>query len=274
MAAAVTGAVIILLAAVLPRASEPKYKGVCLTTWTENYAEGQPGSGVAIQAIGTKGIPFFLQMIQAKDSVMKRRLLRVLPIQVTSAVGQRSDVHQQLLGWKGFEALGTVATSAVPELALLANDPRTSQAATLALAGIGSSGYEVLTNLLSHTNSQMRFHATMAFAYARSIPEHVVVALSRRLNDQDHIVRWAAAKALADSAAQPTVAVPALIEALQDTNRAVRFNVLEALGKYGQEATPAIGAIRVLTNDPDRLVRQAAFSALDKIQSKATTQEC
>jgi len=117
------------------RPNEPSYRGRTLTDWLQTDENGKrlgptsqhyylivTNSMVAIQAIGTNGIPTLLKLIQAHDSKPKIVLLSWLAHQRWLHTRVLPDWEKHNMGIRGLRILGTNAASAVPALIQLTHD--------------------------------------------------------------------------------------------------------------------------------------------------------
>jgi hypothetical protein len=203
----------ILASALWPEPPEPVYKDRKLS----EYIKGAAKRGVflnsdlhAIEAIGTNGIPFYLQWIRYRPGVLKRAEIQL-------AVKSRKWFHVKwpasdagaMRAWYAHFALaqlGERAAPAIPQfLAFVTNSPpRLSKAAVLpsdgsaaveGLANIGPPALPAYLSLLTNADPQVR-----AFAIGQSerfhINNSVISQLRSSLEDPDGRVRLSATNAL------------------------------------------------------------------------------
>lgn len=246
------------------RDREPSYEGVSLTTWLQRYCADEGSAEHAIRAIGTNAVPFLRNLVRSQDSVLRKRLSQALLWLDASEFDINSALQKQFLACAGFRALGTTGVSAIPDLWVLVGNTNTSGVASLALAGMGSNGVQVLSQSL--TNRDPAIRCAIATALGKTSGDQTAAAgiLAKTTKDAHHAVRWAAVRALGSMEAHSALAVTVLSDTANDTNRIVRRAALEALGNLGGLARSAEGVIRGATNDPDPFVRKTAIEALAK----------
>jgi HEAT repeat protein len=137
-----------------------------------------------------------------------------------------------------------------------------------ALAKIGGKDERVipaLTKELKHSDSEMRFFATISLAYiATNWLEHPIIGpqiietLTSSLQDRAGNVRGAAAVGLGYCGAAAKAQVPQLVDRLSDTDGNTRMHALRALVSIGAETNLILPYIQKLTADPDSEVRAYA----------------
>ena len=157
------------------RAKEPTYRGHSLSYWVDNrkeFLKTQPYSSetdefaIALRAIGTNAIPWLLAWIRCEPNPVPMDIVRRVrwsywstPLGHFIMYGsgfRNSRAENALLA---FEALGTNAAAAVPDLTSMMKDsshPLTSTRATMALGNLGSSGFPALADALFSTNQRER----------------------------------------------------------------------------------------------------------------------
>ena len=111
------------------RRVEPVYNGKPLTSWAQQYGSNN-WSGrkelareaeFAVQQIGTNAIPFLLDLMQARDSNLKKRLRQHVPRKWHDPLHLNDNSGKvRRMGAHGLAALGTNAPAAVPALVELA----------------------------------------------------------------------------------------------------------------------------------------------------------
>jgi len=124
-------AAIVLAALLWPREREPEYDGELLSVWLRRYktyervdAPSANEALTAIRQIGTNAIPWLTKWVVFEPSKTKLQLLRYIekfpsnlqrPLQALIGVDWKAYSRQEL-ATLGFQALGSQARSAVPEL--------------------------------------------------------------------------------------------------------------------------------------------------------------
>jgi hypothetical protein len=256
------GAVLVVILAFLgwkvARPVEPTYEGKPLKDWLEGHVASSSANppynsaswhkaDTALRHIGTNAIPTLLNMIRAKDSPLKLKLLdwsrkqRVVKIRYRYALPQNEEAEY------AFETLGTNAASAVPGLIKIYQDAvsRESQRCSArALGYIGRPAQAALPALfknLTHTNGDVRFDAVSAVYGIGGEPNVVVPALRSLLKDPMINVRWNAVAALRNFESRARSAVPELLQALEDPanigNNTLREQIETALWQIAPEKT-------------------------------------
>jgi HEAT repeat protein len=236
--------------------AEPVYKGKRLSEWLKPLfymetrspaiwtaeATRQRMANEAVLQAGTNAIPTLLRLLQAKDSPLKTKLLRlvakqhVIEFDYTPACAWNNEAELR------FEQLGPCAQSAVPALIEIANQniSMSSQALTFSVLGsIGPSAEEAVPMLLhwaTNTNEYVRSSAIGALGMIHSSPDQVV---------------------------------PVLLDALQDLKPDVRYQAANALGEFGYDAIHAVPVLVALTKDPDEVMRKCVAQALKAIDPEA-----
>ncbi len=263
--------IVALLAAVivLMRSSEPRARGRSLSSWVNSL----PGTGTAPRAaaaalreIGTNAIPPLLQLLRTKDSPEISKLNELLRKQSLIRFHFREASEKRAKAVAGFNALGSIAKPAIPELVELFNDPESALPALRALNEIGPDAVLPLTQALSHTNSEVRdLAADLLSRHGAAHPKIAVPALLQAMRDPDEFVRSTAAKSLCRIEHDPGKVIPALIARLEDPSRVVGVAVAECLGEFGAEAKSAVPAlVKRIERNPGELL--SIIPALAKIQ--------
>jgi hypothetical protein len=154
--------------------------------------------------------------------------------------------------------------------------------AAWSLAAIGADSVPPLMEMLTNSDPQLRYRATVALGMMGEPAEPAVPVLLKMLADPDVKTRQEAAEALGCIGQQPDLVVPALMDTFAD--RDVEFTAIESLGAFGERATNAIPALLALlsqtkdesiTHDETReqyMIRYVA-PALDKISPETTKKE-
>jgi HEAT repeat protein len=259
LAAAVTGVVFYYS---LP-SGEPVYQGKTLRSWLEQFGTNHWAAGhggnldrqaeAAIQHIGTNAVPFYLQLLTARESPLKVKLLTLgqkpwlAAFHIPSVAEYRKQLDlRKTLGAYGFVALGEKAKPFIPALIALNNDEvrRTRHLAIFALRCLGPIASEAL-------------------------PEMFVC-----LNDPDFTIRSEAATAVGEIHQESEKSVRILIDFIEKY-RADRINwfpiddAIRSLAKFGAQAKPAAPSLVELLDDPEQGIRGAATNALREIDPDA-----
>lgn len=107
---------------------EPAYKGESLSYWLSRAVDGPKGPKDsectnAVRHIGSNAIPVLLQILRAKDSSFKIKLMDLAARQNFVRVPISSVEEQKQKAAAGFEFLGDLATNALPGLIDISGHP-------------------------------------------------------------------------------------------------------------------------------------------------------
>lgn len=269
------------------RTNEPSYQGRGLSQWLsdiENARDDREPAMNAVRQIGTNAIPYLLGMMRAEDSKLKETCNTLLArahiyrIRIPDANGK----HSRALF--GFEALGCQASSAIPELTVLVNNPKIARLAALALVNISTNGVEAATSGLQSTNALVRretagvlgtmgivrftTNATPArMALLQAQADIAIPPLIRALNDSDELTRARAGTSLGLLGQKPEIVVPALIKNLQETNGwRVPASAAKGLSRFGTNAAAALPALKAIAGHQDSRVRETVTTSIQSIE--------
>jgi hypothetical protein len=236
----------------LLRPNEPSYKGKSLSAWLNAYGYDGIGSGSrdadkAVRQVGTNAIPPLLQMLRASDSPLIARCIELLDRQNLVSFRITPAPEKNFEAYNAFQALGPLASNAVPGLIEIygANISQSSQA--LAAGSLGEIGppakpaIPALLKGLKTTNDLVRLYTVAALNGIHSEPESVVPELVRLLRDSDAEVRMLAAAALGNFGTNAESAVPDLIVMLNDGNGPTREMTTNALKQIDPTAAARAG---------------------------------
>ena len=256
------------------RPREPVYQGKRLREWLEQFDRKAANEDVyaareAVRQMGTNTLPFLLAMLRERDSSLKLRLVRlansqkVFKLRILTAYDRRAWVTA------AFEALGTQAKPAIPELrSLISNDVFASHAVRCLVA----TGVEAIPSLvlaLESPGASARALAAEELGNYHVAAEIAVPALVKRVNDNDAQVRMRVAEALGKIKRQPEIAIPALVSFLRDRDATVRQHAAQALGRAKLQADVSVPALFAALEDPDSGVRHMTIFALSQFGKDA-----
>lgn len=229
---------------------EPSYQGKTITVWLQEASRSADDRELTMRAVremGTNALPFLLREIAQTESPTTSRASAT--VRGVSALQFTTAADRTRAALLGFEALGPVASPAIPALIEMFRDADTSYGghdpafqAGKALIRIGAESFPALIAATTHTNEMIRVHACFTLGYSGKDPG--VEALIGRLKDTSRLVRIRAAIALGYLHARPAVAIPALMASLEDEDSAVRHAAAEALAEFGADAEVAVPALR------------------------------
>ena len=272
------------------RTNVPSYQGRALNQWLsdiENANDDRAAESAknAVRQIGTNAIPYLLDMMRAEDSKLKETLtallarLHIYRIRIADASGKH------LRASIAFEALGPQASSAIPELKALLNNPKTVRCAAVALVYINPDGVEAAATGLQSTNALVRRETTGVLGLLGLVrfttnassarlellrTQTDIAPLVHALSDPDELTRARAATALGLLGLKPDITVPALMRNLAETNGwRVPASAAKGLGRFGTNAATALPALKATAGHQDSRVREAVNSAIEAIESQS-----
>jgi hypothetical protein len=185
----VVGAVVGLIVVGALREREPEYGGKRLSEWVEKtscFVEGSFGKNLVvtppeavdpIRHIGSNALPCLLEWIRYDPPAWKTRLFTIINNTFHCRLEDKRLVRADG-ATTGLIILGNKAHGAIPRLALLMSDTRTTNTAVRATWVLAlmrcpfegndpSSAHAVLVSLLSHPDPGARMAATNALARIR-----------------------------------------------------------------------------------------------------------
>lgn len=235
---------------------EPTYGGKPLTAWAEQYGSNHWSNvdraadreaEFAIRRIGTKAIPFLLDLIQAKDSILKKRLRSLVPQKWHQRLGIDGTSGQtRRIGAHGLAALGTNAPTAVPTLIEFAN---------------------------RHPDEDGRYIAFFALRTLGLAAESAIPLFIQGLTNDVSIIRDEAAICLGGMHHRPEIVVPNLIQYLKFAkSSSSSFECTDAvglLGKFGTNAKASVPIMIELLEHSNPSVRLEATNWLPRIDPEA-----
>lgn len=233
--------------------SEPSYKGRTLTNWLQQYSDASMDetqrlaeARSAVLAIGArKALPKILQLAKTQDDPVSTWTTAKTEEFRISFFHWRSTIDSQLMGFAGFEILGTNAAPAVPELTRLLEDKKQAFTAVRCLINVEKPAEMALCQCLTNPNPDVRRLSLLGLASATDDVEVYLARVRGVLNDSNALVRFAAVQAISEQQNAPELAVPLLIGATRDNDESVASFAVRGLSDFGTNAT---GAYSTLTN--------------------------
>jgi HEAT repeat protein len=254
--------VIALLAWRLLPSQEPAYNGKTLSAWAEQYGSNfwagvndeaaRKEAEIAIRQIGTNAIPYLLDLIRVRDSVVKKKLGAVIPWTWHHGLHLTDNSQRiRIYGAHGFGALGTNATSALVEL------------------------IEVATH---HPDEDGRYAAVVAMWFMGAAAEPAIPFLIRCLTNEVPRIRSTAVFGLGHMQRQPEIIVPILIRHLEfakvssyeGEHEGEQLAAIQSLAQFGTNAKPARLLISFFLTNQNQFTRMFATNALLKIDAETT----
>jgi hypothetical protein len=277
---------VIVLALLPARKSEPTYEGKSLSKWLAGYEIGTSAAeretDQAIRHMGTNTLPYLLPMLWAKDSTAKVWIIENMRRWHIHNFNYTPAITRNERASRAFWALGTIAEPALPSLARDLDNPDKTLRAADVIGTIGPAGLPWLTNALANPNDRVRayviggafgIYATRpADAYKHygiqddesyeRVAAIVMPILMKYLQDPDAGVRAEAVGVLGLYHKNPDRIVPILAALLDDRDENIRLAAARALGRFGRAAAPALPALKAASQSKDYLLRRTAEDAL------------
>ena len=264
---------------------EPRYQGRSLSSWakdlnfyTELSEEPQTNLEIhhkhelavaAVQHIGVRALPTALKLCRAKDSWIKKKLLKDLP----DALNIDSDNwniswsgDKQFDGAKIIQALGPTAEPAIPNLVVLlqSQDSSTANNAIYALWGIGTNALPSLVECLTNKDEKIRRWSARGVGLFRKQARTAVPGLVLCLKDKNAFTRENATRSLGQIGEDAPMVIPALVSCLEETTNYPSYALWWSIGRFGTNAQPAIPTL-VKIIESKRWDYLAALNTLHRI---------
>jgi hypothetical protein len=275
-----------------PDEPEPIYNGKRLSDlleirWTSLGPPGDIGFTAnwediekAVGQIGTNAIPTLLRWSRRSysESSFKLGVMRILVRQKLVKFPFSTGGAWNAAACYGFQALGTNAQAAVPDLIEVAkgHTPGKRTDAVLSLGYIGppaDAAIPTLLHLTSDTNYYVRTVSFASLGRIHSRPDEVVPILLKGLQDTNQRVQMCAAFAFAGYRSNAVSAIPQLIHSLGATPSATNEeSVLRALGSLGPVAEETVPFLLPWTTNADSQIQSAARWAVQRIDPAAATE--
>jgi hypothetical protein len=222
------------------------YQGKPLSGWLDEvwYLDGgvDPEAEKAVRQIGTNAIPYLLELASWRDSSLKAKICDALPENWFVSFATRS-AHNHFSAAFGFDALGSSAKSAVPDLIVLLSDkdPDIRKTAARSFGSIGPGAHDAITDLIKH------------------------------LSDSNQDVSVSAAEALKEIPPKSSDEVSALLQVLNQPPKElfIAIRVMDRLGQFQSGAKAAIPSIVPYLHSQDIATRDCAAKALKRIDAEA-----
>lgn len=210
---------------VLHKPVEPVYQGKRLRVWLQKYQgtnKERPATDEAVRHMGTNSIPTLLNMLCANDPPWRIQLLTWASKQRYLGIHYTNPSVSNEQAFMGFQALGSDAVSAVPELIKILdqNVSESSEnytARTLAVIGPeAKAAVPLLLRAATSTNVSDHSDAIWALGQIHADSDKVIPVLIRALRNPAMQDQLFAAIALGKFQGDAKSAVPALLEALKN----------------------------------------------------------
>jgi HEAT repeat protein len=233
---------------------EPVYDGKPLTFWAQQYGSNN-WSGrkelafeaeFAVRQIGSDAIPLLLDLMQSRDSDLKKKLRQHLPKKWHEPLHLNDNSgKERRIGAHGLAALGTNAPAVVPRLIELATQ---------------------------HPDEDGRYIAVFALRTLGPAAEAAIPFYIQCLTNQDHTIRNEAAVGLALIPRRHETTFPAVFKYLESIETSDGWELSSAIGllwQFGTNAKPAVPRLISWLNDPNPNVRETVTNSLLWIDPEA-----
>jgi len=207
------GAIVVtagVLAVIFRPEREPEYGGKKLSEWVEQLQESTGRSEMkagkqaaeAIQLIGTNGLPYLLSWIRYEQAAWKKNLHATVNRMIRHAPPSWYLRDKRLIlrggAFSAIGVLGTNASTAIPDLAVMMNDPNGDRrsVALITLTCLGKAAVPTLVSALADSHNRVRPVICMQIARMGADARPAVPELVRLLDDPDRNLRSAARSAL------------------------------------------------------------------------------
>lgn len=227
--------------------AEPVYHGKPLTFWAQQYGSNNWSSRkelareaeLAVRQIGTNAIPFLLDLMQARDSDLKKGLRQHLPRKWHGLLRLDDNSGKvRRMGAHGLAALGTNAPAAVPALIELARQ---------------------------HPDEDGRYIAVFALRTLGPAAEAAIPFYIQCLTNKDNTICNEAAVGLALIPHRHETTFPAFLKYLESIETSAGWELDSAIAllwRFGTNAKPAVPRLLSLLNDSNPNVREAVTNSL------------
>jgi hypothetical protein len=237
------------------RRVEPVYNGKPLTFWAQQYGSNNWSARkelareaeFAVRQIGTNAIPFLLDLMQARDSDLKKGLRQHLPRKWHDPLRLNDNSGKvRRMGAHGLAALGTNAPAAVPALIELATQ---------------------------HPDEDGRYIAVFALRTLGPAAEAAIPFYIQSLTNTDDTIRNEAAVGLGLIPHRRETTLPALLKYLESIETSAGWELYHAIAllgfNFGTNAKPAVPRLLSLLTDSNANVREAVTNSLLWIDPEA-----
>lgn len=249
--------------------TEPSSNGKSLSEWMTDLqnptASVTPELRAALLEIGADSIPFLIRELQANDHWAKTLAIHFLDKLGDNSPQLAPDLDRREGAIRAFFILRTEASSAIPAISELLQQPEQLSVAGRALYAIGTNSIPALISACGHTNRIVRAHA--AFVLAKITGGGKYTSSSLAFGSTKRIYRFAFGihdgdiYTMATNLSHPDVRVRrASLEALQE--------------RVNWSATKSIApVVRNSLTDESATVREAAHDFLEKLGSHSPPPE-
>jgi len=235
--------------------SDPVYNGKSLSAWAQQYGKNNwttnrdaaEEAQVAIRKIGTNGIPFLLDLVEARGSNLKKRFRHILPTKWHAALRLQESGIVRWIGAHGLAALGTNAPGSVPSLIDLAKN---------------------------HPDEDGRYSALFALGTLGPAAEPAVPFFIQCLTNKDATIRMEAADALTRIPRQWENTLPRLFQYFEfnaKSDAEELQHTIMSMDWLGTNAKPAVPTLLFLLHHQRPGIREEVANCLPWIDPEAAS---
>ena len=229
-----------------PNLHDPRYEGKRLSVWVNDLSastsdEQSPLQTAAymstwtnaVRAIGTNGLPLYLQWI-----------------------AERNGSLRDYFAVNAFQILGFRAEPAIPALAGMLKNDQIASPAAVCLGSIGPAAIPALIQAVETLTNHGQSQAIYTLADFGPIARPAIPALTQ-IAKRDSPLAWPAMQALVEIETNTALVLPMLVQHAGDTNNGV--GAAYGLGRLGNAGIPTL--LNLLTNET-RIILCSAAGAL------------
>ena len=188
--------VLLLIAFVLSRNSEPKYQNHSLSYWLDRLDDmkTEKQGQEAVRAIGTNAYPYLMKRLNARESRIEGFLRKKAPLFVWRW-WRAWHKGQHVQAMRAFKALGPQMKPLVPQLVQCLTNRWAP--VEFVLADLGETALPGVIGAMTNQNSELRARAAACLSVFECDTRSAIPALGRALEDPNQEVAEAAAETLA-----------------------------------------------------------------------------
>ena len=188
---------------------EPVWDGRSLSSWLDDLATGsskevREPAEEALRKIGTNALPFLLETLAQRDSGLNRTLLKLNEKQTLVRFRARAVSRDRVRALLAFDALGTLARPALPELARLLPEHQQPEIVADAMASISSESVSAILEAVPKVAPEKRcllLESAMKWPSRRE--DLIIPALERSMKSPNSAEAQCAAQLLARCRGKP-----------------------------------------------------------------------
>jgi HEAT repeat protein len=229
-----------------PNPHDPRYEGKRLSVWVNDLSASTSHEQAplqtaaymstwtnAVRAIGTNGLPLYLQWIE-----------------------ERNDSLRDYFAVNALQILGFRAEPAIPALADMLKNDQIASPAALCLGSIGPAAIPALIQAVETLTNHGQSQAIYTLADFGPIARPAIPALTQ-IAKRDSPLAWPAMQALVEIETNTALVLPMFVQHAGNTNNGV--GAAYGLWRLGNAGIPTL--LNMLTNE-NRLIQCSAAGAL------------